>query len=408
MRSLLALLLLVAAVPAAAQLVTEPTPDPNWTCDLYGEEGAPRAGGFYTNFWPNGVVPYAFEPGTNTVVRSVSRTDVTFRIPFDGPELQSPTGFPMNQFGIDDVIRVTGSQSNDNRNMHIVAGIALNGTTWGTLKVELEPLSTFNAESPTTASVTVFVNDAVSDPRKLLMEAGMATWEGIANINFVPRTTQPDYVLVSNSNNNTVSSNVGWGAGIRTLQMNNWGTPLTIVHELGHILGMKHEHQRPDRNTFVTINIAIVQPGRTGNFTLDNSITVYPDLTYDFGSVMHYPQNAFRVPGQTGTVITVNQPWTAQWQTQIGQATMLSFWDQKTMTFMYPENNWRFLHSATPASTKDGGFLTQWDDFDTAVAGTPTNGRLIITHPGNYVEPGVLSKAMILEAPQGGVTIKAN
>ena len=96
------------------------------------------------------------------------------------------------------------------------------------------------------------------------------------------------------------------------------------------------------------------------------------------------------------------------WQSVIGQRTGLSYWDEKTMSFMYPESNWRFLRLVNLNPPSNGQFQSPWTVFDTAVADTPVGGRLIILNPQTYIEPGVYSKPMIIEAPQGGVTIRAN
>lgn len=66
------------------------------------------------------------------------------------------------------------------------------------------------------------------------------------------------------------------------------GTCLTkgiITHELGHALGMIHEHQRPDRDQYVIVHSENVVPGST-NFT---KFKVARNMgPYDFLSIMHY------------------------------------------------------------------------------------------------------------------------
>ena len=66
----------------------------------------------------------------------------------------------------------------------------------------------------------------------------------------------------------------------------------TILHEMGHVIGLWHEHERSDRNTYVTVNYNNVIKGSWSNFELlgDNA----QNLTlYDYASVMEYPPFSF-------------------------------------------------------------------------------------------------------------------
>ncbi len=66
----------------------------------------------------------------------------------------------------------------------------------------------------------------------------------------------------------------------------------TILHEMGHIIGLWHEQSRPDRNTFVTVNYGNVIKGSWGNFEQfgDDIQLLTP---YDYASIMQYPPYSF-------------------------------------------------------------------------------------------------------------------
>jgi hypothetical protein len=68
--------------------------------------------------------------------------------------------------------------------------------------------------------------------------------------------------------------------------------PATILHEMGHVIGLWHEQSRPDRNDFVSVDYGNVIKGSWGNFEQlsDNVQELTP---YDFASIMEYPSLSF-------------------------------------------------------------------------------------------------------------------
>lgn len=71
----------------------------------------------------------------------------------------------------------------------------------------------------------------------------------------------------------------------------------TVVHEFLHLLGLPHEHQRFDRDIYISVNAENVEEGLDSNFYKmfykDSPIT-----PYRYRSVMHYSSPSF---GKHGT-----------------------------------------------------------------------------------------------------------
>jgi hypothetical protein len=114
-------------------------------------------------------------------------------------------------------------------------------------------------------------------------------------IQFVPLGSQTDYVNFNFEAGNTsgqCESYVGRVGGEQTVTGSVSCSLGTLLHEMGHVLGLYHEMTRPDYSTFITVNYNNVIKGSEGNFTplSDN----YQDLTlFDYASVMMYIPFAF-------------------------------------------------------------------------------------------------------------------
>ena len=78
-------------------------------------------------------------------------------------------------------------------------------------------------------------------------------WNRLTGIRFVQRTSnlQTNYIYVFKGNG--TYSNIGMLGGKQELSLSdsNFGV---AIHEIGHALGMIHEHQRSDRNNYLIVN----------------------------------------------------------------------------------------------------------------------------------------------------------
>lgn len=171
------------------------------------------------------------------------------------------------------------------------------------------PQSAFQSPSQTWPNGNIYyefstagTNAVPANLQKAFLDAA-GEWAMFANLHFIARTTQTNYVLVQvDQSLEGGQSAVGMIGGEQMLSVspNAWNRG-TLCHEIGHTLGLIHEHQRSDRDSFVTIITNNIVPGGLGNFVLvPNSINVGP---YDFLSVMHYARNYLSTDTNLDTIV---------------------------------------------------------------------------------------------------------
>jgi len=115
-----------------------------------------------------------------------------------------------------------------------------------------------------------------------------------ARIKFIPRTNQLEYVNFTgrtDAGNNTsfVGYKKGQHADINITAFwwreNEW----MPAHELGHVLGFFHEHQRWDRDQYLTVHYEHIKPGRAPDYNwIAQTNWLVNSLPYDYKSIMHY------------------------------------------------------------------------------------------------------------------------
>jgi hypothetical protein len=189
---------------------------------------------------------------------------------------------------------------------------------------------------------------AVTPTQRQRMLDAWAAISSESNIQFIPWSGQGNWITVVQDPAMSFSSHIGMKQppesgeqtiGILTPDM--WNYPGVLMHETMHALGLQHEHQREDRDTYIVVDPALLPPNPPNS---DYVIRAWPAYNahlyggYDFASLMHYSQ-AFG-GGVTDRAITVRQPWRRAWQwrigTFVGPQARLSAGDRRVLYQMYP------------------------------------------------------------------------
>ena len=167
-----------------------------------------------------------------------------------------------------------------------------------------QPKLAFDGVSPIWPGGNVYYDfdPSVTPAEQQAVRDGAAEWETFANLHFIPRTTEANYVTFREDDSlGGGQSAVGMIGGEQFTEFGPfaWNRG-TICHEIGHALGLVHEHQRSDRDSYVTILTNNISAADFPNFILlDNSSNQTP---YDFLSIMHYSRNSFPIDSSMDTM----------------------------------------------------------------------------------------------------------
>ena len=217
----------------------------------------------------------------------------------------------------------------------------------------------------------VYYSVSSSLPNQYRVYNAIAHWEANTDIRFVARTNQRNYVDFVRSSG--CSSSLGMIGGRQRINLGDGCSTGNTVHEIGHALGLFHEHTRIDRDQTINVNWQNIRSGKEHNFRRADERYSARDYTstIDFRSIMMYSSYAFSTNGGPTLVRKNGSTWRSQ---RSGLATS----DIEGIQHMYfgtsggqviangyykvKARHSGLLLQVESSSTASGGNVTQWAD----------------------------------------------
>jgi uncharacterized protein (TIGR02145 family) len=150
---------------------------------------------------------------------------------------------------------------------------------------------------------TVYYTINSNLPDKERVTQAIEYYHTYTNLTFIERTNQSNYIdFIYDANG--CSSYLGMIGGRQPIRLANWGTKGNVIHEIGHAIGLLHEHSKVGRDQYVNIIEENIQNGTQHNFTEFSSSN--PNTNgFDFESIMLYSSYAFSKNGKA-TIVKKN------------------------------------------------------------------------------------------------------
>lgn len=120
------------------------------------------------------------------------------------------------------------------------------------------------------------------------INSAISEYNNKTNTQWIYRSNQSNYVefIFGSSSGSDGWAHIGYQGGKQTVSLDQYISLGSVIHEMGHTVGLYHEHTRKDRDQYVKILWNNIQSGQSYNFNIYNSGT---DIgPFNINSVMMY------------------------------------------------------------------------------------------------------------------------
>lgn len=158
------------------------------------------------------------------------------------------------------------------------------------------------------ATIPYRIDENLMNPERVT--EAMKHWSDRTRVRFVRAEGHHTEYVYFKSTVEGCASQIGMKKGGQKLIVGPQCTVGNLIHEIGHLLGLWHEHSREDRNQHITIDFSNIPEDVHKQF--EQAIQESDDHgTYEYGSIMHYGSHAFAkditkpsiIPKLTGATI---------------------------------------------------------------------------------------------------------
>ncbi|XGW14819.1 hypothetical protein V3C99_000806 [Haemonchus contortus] len=147
--------------------------------------------------------------------------------------------------------------------------------------------------------VPYVLSAAYTEKQRAVIARAIAGYQAKTCIRFVPKTAQDRDFIVISKLDGCYADFARVGGRQQVSLADECIDYATIIHELMHVIGFIHEHQREDRDGYVNIFYQNIIPGANSDFDKLTSLDLtYYGEPYDYLSIMHYEKNEGSRNGQ--------------------------------------------------------------------------------------------------------------